>query len=64
MLTMLYFPNGFMKSMHEFSLLKQIGKDSPRSVDIINYRMNHICSQHGHDGTPTEYVEPIIKHRL
>jgi tetratricopeptide (TPR) repeat protein len=60
-----YFPNGFMKSMYEFSLLRQIEKDSPKSLNIINYRINFICSQHGHGWDPAErHEEPVIKYAL
>lgn len=59
-----YFPNGFVKSMYEFSILRQTEEDSPQRLNLIKYRINHICTQHGHDGILTEYVEPVIKHRL
>ena len=45
-----YFPNGFERSMHEFSLLKQREQDSPKSVDMINSYMNSIRLDHGYEG--------------
>ncbi|GJQ59462.1 MAG: hypothetical protein D8M57_09960 [Candidatus Scalindua sp. AMX11] len=44
-----YFPNGFQRSMREFSLLKQEARDSPKSLDMINYHINCIRQHHGYD---------------
>ena len=44
-----HFPNGFQKSMDEFSLLKQREKDSPKSLDTINYHISCVRRQHGYD---------------
>ena len=43
------FPNGFQKSMEEFSLLKEREKDSPKSLDTINYHISCIRLHHGYD---------------
>lgn len=44
-----YFPNGFVKSMYEFSLLRQAEEKFLHQLILINNRINMICSQHGHD---------------
>lgn len=44
-----YFPNGFQRSMHEFSLLKKREQDSPKSVDTINSHINSIRLHHGYE---------------
>lgn len=59
-----YFPNGFMKSMYELSLLRQVKGDFLQRLNLINRSINYICAQHGHDRNPAEYIEPVIKHRL
>lgn len=59
-----YFPNGFAKSMYEFSILRQTNKGLPQKLSLINNYINHICLQHGHDRIPAEYIASAIKHRL
>lgn len=59
-----YFPNGFMKSMYELSLLRETEAGFLQRLSLINNRIKLICSQHGHDTLPTVYKEPVIKHRL
>ncbi len=59
-----YFPNGFVKSMCEFSLLRQTKEKFFQQLNLIDNRINLICSQHGHERTPTEYVAAVTKHRL
>ncbi len=44
-----YFPNGFQRSMHEFSLLKQEENGSTKYLDTINSRVNNIRLHHGYD---------------
>jgi tetratricopeptide (TPR) repeat protein len=58
------FPNGFMQSMYELTLLKQTEADFRQKLSLINNRINLICSQHGHDRIPTEYEKPVIKHLI
>jgi tetratricopeptide (TPR) repeat protein len=53
------FPNGFMKSMYELSLLRQTETDFHQRLSLVNNRINIICSQHEHDRIPTEYEEPV-----
>ena len=43
-----YFPNGFERAMHEFSLLKQDEKERPKSLGIINCRINCLRQRHGY----------------
>ncbi|MHC4269065.1 MAG: hypothetical protein ACYSTS_11455 [Planctomycetota bacterium] len=59
-----YFPNGFVKSMYEFSLLSQTEEGFPQQLNLIDKRINLICSQHGHDRKPKEYVATVNKHQL
>ncbi|MBS1259090.1 MAG: hypothetical protein MAG551_02156 [Candidatus Scalindua arabica] len=59
-----YFPNGFVKSMHDLSILRRNEEAFPQRLNLINRRINYICSQHGHDRMPAEYIEPVIKQRL
>ncbi|MFQ5686332.1 MAG: tetratricopeptide repeat protein [Candidatus Scalindua sp.] len=59
-----YFPNGFAKSMYEFSILRQTNKGLPQKLSLINNYINHICLQHGHDRIPAEYIASAIRHRL
>jgi len=49
-----YFPNAFIKSMYELSLLRQAEAGFRRQrLNLIINRINLICSQHGHDRIPT-----------
>ncbi|OHB87718.1 MAG: hypothetical protein A3D13_08785 [Planctomycetes bacterium RIFCSPHIGHO2_02_FULL_40_12] len=59
-----WFPNGFVKSMYEFSTIRQTEENFPQRLNLINRSINYICSQHGHDRIPKGYVEPVIKQRL
>ncbi len=59
-----YFPNAFIRSMYELSLLRQTEAGFHQRLSLINNRINLICSQHGHDRIPTEYKEPVINQRL
>jgi hypothetical protein len=59
-----YFPNGFVKSMYEFSLLRETEEEFLQQLNLIDKRSNLICSQHGHDRKPTKYVAPVNKLRL
>lgn len=59
-----YFPNAFIKSMYELSLLRQTEAGFRQRLSLINNRINLICSQHGHDSMPTGYKEPVKNHLL
>lgn len=60
-----YFPNGFSKSMNEFSILMESENDSPKRLDLISHHINYICLIHGHDWNPAEsHKEPVIKYPL
>jgi hypothetical protein len=59
-----YFPNAFIRSMYELSLLRQAEAGFHQRLSLINNRINLVCYQHGHDRVPTEYKEHAINHRL